>query len=272
MNVLSTLAPSYCCFQVHSIRTSNPVVSKLLIGQIKGTMTIIKPFGLNSSRRLDLKWFIVPLLITSVGCASGPPEVPAPRPIVIHSGARLRVEQERVQNIHEWVIREQSNIIEDPTFLVESRPIPEEVYLWQGLEIEGDTVRIPVYRGAPDAQLIHQIYAHLRLMVVMGRQEEWLPEAPAAVEYDLERAILSRAADAWLLGRTAFDTPPYGPLDELVYAKEAGYLDAFIFTSRPEEFATARTQWAQENPGDNEAYRDWFLNTFNRDPPGLRAR
>ena len=223
-------------------------------------------------QRSALMRVMILVLTVSTGCATGTPEVPVPRPIIIHSGARLRVEQERIEEIHEWFMREESNIVEDPTFVVESRATPEEVYVWERLEIEGDTVRTPVYGGAADALLVHQIYAHLHLMVAMGRKEEWLPEAHAAVAYALERAILSRAADAWLLGRTAFDTSPYGPLDELVYAKEAGYLDAFIFTARPEEFATSRTQWARENPGENARYRDWCLHTFNREPPGLRTR
>jgi hypothetical protein len=108
-------------------------------------------------------------------------------------------------------------------------------------------------------------------MATMGRQEEWLPEAPDAVGFDLERAILARAADAWILGRAVYNTVPYGPLDEIAYAKEGGFLEAFIFTARPSEFATARTEWARANPGAMERYRDWFLETFNREPPGLRA-
>jgi hypothetical protein len=60
-------------------------------------------------------------------------------------------------------------------------------------------------------------------------------------------------------------------LDELAYAREAGFLEAFIFTARPDEFAAARAEWARANPGAVERYREWFLDTFNREPPGLRA-
>ena len=125
---------------------------------------------------------------------------------------------------------------------------------------------------APDARVVFEIYGHLHLMARMGRQEEWLPEAPTATGYDLERAILSRISDAWLLGRTTFDTQPYAPLDELIYAKENGHLDAFIFTARPDEFAEARAEWARSKPGEAEAYRQWFLQAFSREPPGLRPR
>jgi hypothetical protein len=105
----------------------------------------------------------------------------------------------------------------------------------------------------------------------MGRQDEWLPEAPDVTGFELERAILARAADAWILGRAVYNTVPYGPLDELAYAKEEGFLDAFIFTARPNDFATARTEWARANPERMDQYRDWFLETFNREPPGLRT-
>jgi hypothetical protein len=98
-----------------------------------------------------------------------------------------------------------------------------------------------------------------------------MPEAPDAVGYELERAIVKRVADAWVLGRTVFDTQPFGPMDELAYASESGFLEAFIFTARPTEFAASRTEWVRQNAGEMERYRDWFVDTFNSEPPGLRA-
>jgi hypothetical protein len=107
-------------------------------------------------------------------------------------------------------------------------------------------------------------------MDTMDRLDEVLPEAVDAEGYELERAILSRISDAWLYGRAVFDIPPYAPLDELLFSHENGYLDAFILTARPEEFEEGRAAWLQENPGREEEYRGWFLQTFEMEPPGLR--
>jgi hypothetical protein len=216
------------------------------------------------------------LLAASVllaGCAAAKPTIPDPRPIINFSGARIRVDKERMQTVNDWVLREQDNISQDPGFMVETGMAAAEVYPWEGLQFAGtDTVKVRLDPRASDAQVVFEIYGHLHLMARMGRQEEWLPEAPTATGYELERAILSRVSDAWLLGRTTFDTQPYAPLDELIYSKEKGYLDAFIFTARPDEFAEARAEWARSKPGEAEAYRQWFAQTFNREPPGLRPR
>jgi hypothetical protein len=210
-------------------------------------------------------------LAAASGCSSGAPVIPPPRPIIIHSGARIRADHEEMKVVHEWVTREQDNIANDPSFWVVSSPVLEETFPWEGMVISNDTVTVRVPLGATDGQLVYQIYGHLHLMSTMGRQEEWLPEAPDAVGYELERAIVARAADAWILGRTVFDTQPFGPLDELAYAKYEGFLDAFIFTARPDDFAASRAEWARSNPGESDRYRSWFLETFNREPPGIRA-
>ncbi len=229
-------------------------------------------------RRSGVRMAVLATLTVSAGCAAAVIELPEPRTIVIHSGARLRADQARMQEVNEWVTRETNNIIEDPTFFIDHQETAREVYVWEQLYVAvspgdaQDSASIAIDPRAFDTIALHHIYAHLHLMAEVGRRDEWLPEALDAVEYELERAILKRVSDAWLMGRTVFDFPPYGPLDELTYANEAGFLDAFTFTARPSEFAVARAEWARENPGETDRYRDWFVETFSREPPGLRSR
>lgn len=176
-----------------------------------------------------------------------------------------------MREVNQWVSREEANIREDPSFMVVTSSTLDEVFPWEGLKISNDSVTVQLPLGGNDASLIYNIYAHLHLMVDKGRQEEWLPEAPEATGYELERAILKRCADAWVLGRTVFDTQPFGPMDELAYASEEGYLEPFIFTARPNDFASSRTEYARANPDAMQKYRDWFVDTFSREPPGLRS-
>jgi len=204
-------------------------------------------------------------------CAAAAPSIPPPRPIIIHSGARIFADHEEMKVVNDWVTAEQLNIQNDPSFWVIGNGVIEETFPWDGMHISNDSVTVNIPLGGRDGELVYQLYGHMHLMSRMGRQEEWVPNAPDAVGYELERAIVERIADAWILGRTVFDTQPFGPLDELAYAKDAGYLDAFLFTARPTEFATSRAEWARANPGETEEYRDWFLDTFNREPPGIRT-
>jgi hypothetical protein len=211
------------------------------------------------------------LSLTLVSCASAEPELPDPRPIVIRSGARLYPEKERMEEIDAWFRPQRDNIVQDPTFLIEvvSRDTP--AYPWESLLIVADTAKIAVETNkSMEAGIAYEIYAHLHLMKVKGRLDEFMPEVAGAEGYVLERAFLQRVADAWLYGRGVYDAEAYDPLEELTYANEAGYLDALILTARGEEFSEERRAWLQEDPEAMERYRTWFVETFSREPPGLR--
>ena len=205
-------------------------------------------------------------------CATGPAELPEPRTIVIRSGSRLHPEKSRMEEIDLWYRPEMENIEMDPTFLIETVPRDTPSYPWESLLLlEGDTARIGVeVRKSAEASTAFQIYAHLRLMKRMGRLDEFLPGSSGQEGFLLERAILARVADVWFYGRGVFDAQAYGPLEELLYSNEAGYLDAFILTARGEEFEEERQAWLQEDPEGLERYRRWFVDTFEREPPGLR--
>lgn len=204
-------------------------------------------------------------------CATGPANLPNPRTIVIRSGARLHPEKARMEEIDVWYRPQMENIEMDPTFLIETVPRDTPSYPWESMLIEGDTARIGVEtRKSPEANTAFQIYGHLHLMKQMGRLEEFLPGAGGREGYLLERAILARVADVWFYGRGVFQAQAYDPLEELLYCNEAGFLDAFLLTARGDEFEEERQAWLKEDPEALERYRQWFVETFEREPPGLR--
>lgn len=235
------------------------------------------PSGVQSASGRDFTFLrrawiltLIPML-AATACGSSGEGLPTPRPLIIHSGTRLTADPERMERVDQWIRDEITAIQEDPSFLVSRVEVEHESYPWEGLEITGDTVRFRIEGSANDALTSFEIYAHLRLMEAMGRLSEWIPGAPGLDGYARERAIVDRTADSWLYGRAIFDAQPYRPLDELIYARDAGWLDAFILTSQADRFTEERRAWLQDNPGAQEEYREWFQETFSRNPPGMRG-
>lgn len=211
------------------------------------------------------------LALSFLGCAAAPAELPDPRVIVIRSGARLYPDKARMQEIDAWYRPQFENIELDPTFLIETVERDTPAYPWESLLIVGDTAKIGVEIGkSAEAATAYMIYAHLRLMKEMGRLDEFLPGASGQEGYLLERAMLARVGEVWLYGRGVFMAQAYDPLEELLYSNEAGYLDAFLLTARGEEFPEEREAWLRDDPEGLEQYRSWFVDTFDREPPGLR--
>jgi hypothetical protein len=214
---------------------------------------------------------LVSLALVLSACGGGPPPLPEPRPIIIRSGARLSPDRDRLQEIDAWFRTQMTNIDRDPSFLIEVVPRDTPAYPWESLLIQGDTAKTGVERGRSlDAQTVYMLYAHFRLMKEFGRLDEFLPEGEYLEGFALEKAILGRVADAWLLGRAVYDAEAYDPLEELLYSNENDFLEAFLLTARGEEFREARQEWLREDPEGLERYRKWFVDTFLTEPPGLR--
>ncbi|MDE2772551.1 MAG: hypothetical protein OXI46_02455 [Gemmatimonadota bacterium] len=229
--------------------------------------------GVRRSVQFSLREGVVILVsIALAGCGGGEIiRLPPSRPIVVSSGERIRVDPARMDTIYAWLLEENDNIELDPTFLIAAVPAARESLPWQTIDIVGDTARFQYDRANPDVTTAFNIYAHLHLMQRMGRLEEWLPEHVDAEGYVLERAIVNRMADVWLLGRSMFDAPAYRLLDEVMYAREAGFLDAYMLVARGDEFAEERERWEQENPVRLDEYREWYARVFEGDPPGLSS-
>ncbi len=207
--------------------------------------------------------------VVLAACGGGPGQLPQPRPLVIQSGARLAVDDmARMRQIYDDVNYQLQVIAQDPTFLIATSFDSRDVYPWETLDIRPDTAWIRYQRTSPDLRGTYEIYAHLHLMRSEGRLDEWLPAQANAEGWELERAIMRKVADSWLLGRAVFDLPPYRLMDEVIYAHEAGTLDALLLNLRPIEFLEEREAWLAENPDANREFQEWYRDTFDREPPG----
>ena len=201
------------------------------------------------------------------GCAAPLPP-PQTRSVIVYTGERILPSSERMAEVEAWLQPVVEDIGLNPTFLI--RVIQEDVtrYPWDALDLVADTADVRVADAALDGETPYMIYAFLRLMQERDAVDEWIPEAEGLEGFQVEEAIVSRIADVWLLGRSVFDTQPFGPMDELLYAKEFGYLTDFLLATQGDRFTEAADQYREANPDKAVEFRDWFLRTFERDGPG----
>jgi hypothetical protein len=232
-----------------------------------------KALFLDKTRRVSARMILVVIFTSLAATACGPttPEVPAPRPIVIRSGDRLFAEPERMEAIDAWYRLQWENIETDPSFMIAAVSRDTPSYPWESIVLGPDTATIAVQTGYDEAVRVFQLYAHYRLMADRGRVGEFLPGGEDLEGFALERAILARVSDAWFLARAAYQAVAFDPLEELLYANENGYLDALILTARGDEFKEEKAAWLEEDPGALERYRSWFLETFSKEPPGIKG-
>jgi len=213
------------------------------------------------------------LLLLLTACAGAAPTL-QPRTVIVFSGERIQTDGERMQEVERWLRPALEDIDQNPSFLIRVHRQEESSYLWDSTELVADTAIVHIQRAAADAETPHLIYAHLLLMAERGELGEWLPAAQERTLEGLEREreILKRVSDIWLLGRSVFDTQAYGPLDELLYANERGFLTEFILGTQTDRFEEERERYTAENPDWEDELRGFFQRTFERDGPGyLRA-
>lgn len=207
--------------------------------------------------------------VVFAACSSGPAPLPSPRPVVIRSGERLFADPERMAAVDSVFKAQQENIEMDPGFWIVTVPRDTPAYPWESLYISSDSATFGMENGYGDAVRVYQLYAHYRLMKELGRIDEFLPGGSEMEGFEFERAIVERVADAWFLGRAFYQAVAYDPLEQILFANEAGYLDAMLLTARGDEFEEEKAAWLAENPGALDEYREWFLATFDREPPGM---
>ncbi len=208
--------------------------------------------------------------LLTAGCG-GTSTVPQPRSVIVFSGERIQPDPDRMAQADSHLRTQLEDIEANPSFLIRLERQDDAVYPWDTLEMEGDTATIFLERAAVDAQTPYLVYAHLHLMDQRGELLEWLPFRDDPVEgLDAEEAILEWVAEVWLLGRSVFDTQAHGPLDELTYANERGFLRPFILATQAERFSDERAAFTEENPDWEEELTDFFQRTFERDGPGYR--
>jgi hypothetical protein len=208
-----------------------------------------------------------------LAACGGQAPLPQPRNVIVFSGERIQADPARMQEVERWLRPQLEEIHNNPSFAIRLTRQTEAAYPWDTFGMAGDTVMLRMERAAVDVDTPHLIYGHLRLAASRDELNLWLQgveaDDPQPEGFEQERLILDQVADVWLLGRSVFDTQAYGPLDELLYARERGKLEEFILATQGDRFPEQRDRFSEENPEWEEELRAFFQQTFERDGPGF---
>ena len=173
--------------------------------------SFLRQFQRLTSRRL------LAMAVLILGACTTAASLPAPRSLIVRSGARLQADRARLSEIDIWVRAQQENITMDPSFWIIENATPVETYPWDGLTISADTAFVLVPAVAPESGSIMAFYGHYHLMKTMERLDEFLPEAAEAEGYS--KRLLDRVID--LIVTSQFKRRP--PLIAKVSTRSIGW-------------------------------------------------
>ena len=137
---------------------------------------------------------------------------------------------------------------------------PEASYPWNVVTVLSDsTVDVrPMPANFREADRAYYNYVVQRMRVVRGTD----PDVPCDSLLALEEKAVGSFADGWILSRTLFGGPAFGPLDELVFARKAGLLRALLARRNDRQLGACAGEWAEENLEKVAAYEAWQRENF----------
>lgn len=135
---------------------------------------------------------------------------------------------------------------------------PAGAYPWNAVDVLADsvaTIRTP--GNLREADRAYANYAVLRMKNV--RRD---PDVSCDSLVAREVRAVSGFVDGWIVSRTLFGGPPYAPLDELAFAREAEVLSGLIAARDDPQLGGCLRVWKEAHADAVEAYRRWRASGF----------
>lgn len=140
---------------------------------------------------------------------------------------------------------------------------PEPAYPWNAITPTSDsTVNVVMPGNLREADRAYYNYAVMRMRVVRTQD----PDAACQELMDREAVVMSSFVDGWILARTLFGGPEFLPMQELVFAREAGLLPALLAALGDTSIGVCAGEWAEANPDAMTAYESWREARYPDDP------
>ncbi len=205
------------------------------------------------------RWGLRSFLVAAALLA-GPGSASAQYQILSPAGDTIRFERDRLLEMREFSTALREDLERDPAVLyytafgpVVERDDAASAFPWNAIEVVTDSLAGVVTPGnLREADRAYVNYAVLRM-----RAERADPDVPCDEWMGREVEAVEGFVVGWIVARTLFGGPPFGPLDELVFARAAGVLPGLIADQGDPHLRGCLTVWRQANPDAIRTYREW---------------
>lgn len=177
------------------------------------------------------------------------------------SGETLTYDSARVQDMLERSrrLREILELDPDVIYYVGSGPVasvdsPASAFPWNAVRPRADSAaRVAFPANYREARRAYYNYAVKKMELIRSSA----PTSDCSVAVEREVASMSAWVDGWVVARTLYGGPAFGPLDAFAFAREAGHLGAMLVALEDTEIAGCLNRWRREHPEAMEAYDRW---------------
>lgn len=200
------------------------------------------------------------LLVTLAAGAAGALPAEAQYRLTAPSGEVVEFEADHLLRFRDRSDSLMTDLVEDPLvlyYLSFGRDLDEsearDAWPWNAVEVVTDSLAAVVMPGnLREAGRAYESYAVLRMHAV--RQD---PDVPCETLAGREIEALDGFIDGWIAARLLFGGPAYEPLDEFVFAREAGVLDGLMLDRSNRQLGTCLAVMRDAREEEMAAYRTW---------------
>ena len=191
--------------------------------------------------------------------------------VVSPAGDTITVETEVVREMLDSTRALRRDLEEDPRVLYAigygdraTEADPEPAWPWNAIDLRSDSVVEVITPGnLREGDRAFASYSVMRMRNVRSRD----PDAACDSIVEWEATAVSSFIDGWIVARTLFGGPPFGPLDALAFARRDGHLQALIVDVGDRQIGACAEEWADSHPESIEEFRSWHELQFP--PPEL---
>lgn len=184
---------------------------------------------------------------------------------IVYDSARVRDMLERSRRLRQILEQDPDVIYYIGSGPAATRDSPSSGYPWNAVRPRADSAaRVAFPTNLREASRAYYNYAVKKMETIRGSP----PTSDCTVAVEREVTAMNAWVDGWVVARTLYGGPPFGPLDAFAFAREAGHLPAMLVALGNSEVGGCLDRWRREHPDAMEAYRQWRSEVYEDEDEG----